>query len=69
MLTPVQRQLCEEWRGLVRAAGERVDEIARVEQHLAALKQAHRRVLQQAEALGAFLMLADLRQDREETHG
>ena len=57
MLTPMQRHLCEEWRALIRAAAERTEEISRVERHLVALKQAHRRLLEEAEALGAYLQL------------
>lgn len=69
MLTPLQRQLCEEWRAMTRAAAERADEIARVERQLAALQQAYRRLLEQATALSAFLQVCDLREPYARLYG
>jgi hypothetical protein len=60
MLTPLQAQLCEHWRGLSKAVQERAEEITRVEEQLWALKVAHAKLLKQAEALNAFLQICDL---------
>jgi hypothetical protein len=69
MLTPVQRHLCEEWRALLRAAAERTEEISRVERHLGALQQAHRRLLAEAEALGAYLQLCHVSEPSAQLYG
>ena len=69
MLTPLERQLCEEWRALTRAAAERAQEIGLQERHLAALAQAHAKLLRQAEALSAFLQSCDLSAPYAQAYG